>query len=225
MKCLKKIIHRPQIYLGFCALLLSVFLSFGSSQDSYATSGSCTLTFTHNNSSTSSAVYLSSCKSGSWDGFYIKPITISYSLSAGSPSSLDLKYIYQARATFFSLSILGGLQSLSDYDISSYTFYTLPNYWKQLVYNTSNSSSSSSNQLYTVFNTSVSGSVSVTYLYTDDLSSCPEPDPCPPIPENPYDDKLDSIKTAIYSCGASLFVIYFFVCVYKIIVKDGGSRK
>lgn len=71
-------------------------------------------------------------------------------------------------------------------------------------------------------------------LSTEELStgtsSCPEPEEpepcpecqvCPAIPENPYDQKLDAIKVAIYVVAGTMLVIYFFYCIYRIIIKAG----
>lgn len=53
---------------------------------------------------------------------------------------------------------------------------------------------------------------------------CEECQQCPAIPENPYDDKLDNIVNAIYICAATLLVIYFFYCIYRIIIKNSGVK-
>ena len=34
---------------------------------------------------------------------------------------------------------------------------------------------------------------SITFTLTESLGSCPEPEPCPVVPDNPYDEKLDNI--------------------------------
>ena len=55
---------------------------------------------------------------------------------------------------------------------------------------------------------------------------CPEPppvEPCPEIPENPYDSKFDEVTRAIYTCGAILLVLYFFYCIYRMILKSTGG--
>ena len=71
------------------------------------------------------------------------------------------------------------------------------------------------------------GSNSYTYTLTDILpsSDCPEPppvEPCPEIPENPYDPKLDEITRAIYVTAGTLIVLYFFYCIYRLIIKNSG---
>lgn len=67
---------------------------------------------------------------------------------------------------------------------------------------------------------------SVTITLTDTFPgsscSCPEVPECPAIPENPYDEKLDNITMAIYCCGGILLVLYFFYCIYRIIIKSSG---
>lgn len=71
----------------------------------------------------------------------------------------------------------------------------------------------------------------VTFTLTDSLPGSgsseptPDPEPCPEIPENPYDTKLDDIKKAIYICGASAIMIYFFYIIYGIIIKPTGGTK
>lgn len=55
--------------------------------------------------------------------------------------------------------------------------------------------------------------------------SCPECEVCqicPVIPENPYDDKFDQIIRAIYVCAGTLLVLYFFYCIYRLIIKNSG---
>lgn len=58
-----------------------------------------------------------------------------------------------------------------------------------------------------------------------DCPVCEECQECPAIPENPYDDKFDKIIVAIYTCGAILLVIYFFYCIYRMIIKSTGSNQ
>lgn len=74
----------------------------------------------------------------------------------------------------------------------------------------------------------VNSSVSAKLTLTDSLSSgdcpvCEECQVCPAIPENPYDDKFDKIITAIYVCAATVLVVYFFYCIYRMIIKSSGG--
>lgn len=74
-------------------------------------------------------------------------------------------------------------------------------------------------------------SLTITFTENDpagesDCPVCPEPEdpePCPVVPDNPYDDKLDNITLAIYTCGAVILVIYFFYCIYRMIIKTVGG--
>lgn len=59
---------------------------------------------------------------------------------------------------------------------------------------------------------------------TSDCPVCEECQVCPAIPENPYDDKFDKIIVAIYTCGAILLIIYFFYCIYGMIIKSTGGK-
>lgn len=39
-----------------------------------------------------------------------------------------------------------------------------------------------------------------------------------------YSDELNGVITAIYTCGAILLVIYFFYCIYRMIIKTTGGK-
>lgn len=62
---------------------------------------------------------------------------------------------------------------------------------------------------------------SVNYILTDSYpsASCPACPTCPEIPENPYDPKFDEIKQAILIIPATALVIYFFFCIYRMLLK------
>lgn len=67
----------------------------------------------------------------------------------------------------------------------------------------------------------------ISFTLTDTLptGSCPEPEdpePCPVVPDTPYGDQLNNITLAIYTCGGILLVLYFFYCIYRIIIKNSG---
>lgn len=40
-----------------------------------------------------------------------------------------------------------------------------------------------------------------------------------------YSDELNGVITAIYTCGAILLVIYFFYCIYRMIITTTGGRR
>ena len=71
---------------------------------------------------------------------------------------------------------------------------------------------------------SSSGSLSdyIKFTLTDNYSSCPI---CPEIPENPYDDKLDSIRNAIILVPAVCLLLYFFYVIFGIIIPTTGGKK
>ena len=54
------------------------------------------------------------------------------------------------------------------------------------------------------------------------ISNCPI---CPEIPENPYDDKLDSIRNAIILVPAVCLLLYFFYVIFGIIIPTTGGKK
>lgn len=64
----------------------------------------------------------------------------------------------------------------------------------------------------------------VTFTLLTSINSCPEPEICPVLPDNPYDPKFDEIIRAIYTCGAICLVLYFFYCIYRLIIKNTGGQ-
>lgn len=58
--------------------------------------------------------------------------------------------------------------------------------------------------------------------FESEQEPCPEPEPCPAVPDTPYGEKFDNIEKAIYVCGAILIMLYFFYCIYRMIIKGSG---
>lgn len=58
----------------------------------------------------------------------------------------------------------------------------------------------------------------------EDCPVCEECQECPAVPENPYDEKLDNITQAIYVCAAVVLVVYFFYCIYRMLIKNFGVK-
>lgn len=76
-------------------------------------------------------------------------------------------------------------------------------------------------RIYPVFSDQFSVGVSMTFY--DVLPGVSEPCPeCPVVPDNPYDDKLDSINRSILIVSATALVIYFFFAIYSMFF--GGIR-
>lgn len=72
---------------------------------------------------------------------------------------------------------------------------------------------------------SPSGVISIIENGTYDVSNYSSADvnvPVTVISETPYDDKLIAIKNAILIIPATLLVIYFFYCIYRLIIKNSG---
>lgn len=212
MSCLK-IPRRVQIY-SFVAFLLScVFCAFGSSSNVSATSVTCNQdTFNQGSvqfnpicADTSSLdsskqwfYFLESSLNNDVSGATVVWVTKNASLNGDAPA--DFRLIYGSLANFPSSFV--------------FSWSSIPNYRTGYIQVQGNASP------VRLFN--------AVLTVTDDLSSgggSSEPCPvCPVIPDNPYDTKLDNITKAIYVCGSILIMLYFFFCIYKIIVKDGGSR-
>lgn len=223
MLCLKTL-RRHWICSIFVFSFFLFFSVFGLSQDSFATSYDC---------------FLSSYSSG-----LVYPSTVCTDFPSSSEFSTNL-YYYDLSLTytnstsgrlFMSLrdnsNLTNGSVFITDYNSSLSSL----NYSVSGVFFVSNTFYSSFSNVYKSyplafsFGNRPSGSTvtNISFKITDDindLTSSSEPCPvCPEIPDNPYDNKLDDIKKAIYCCGAVLIMLYFFFCIYKIIVKDGGSR-
>lgn len=65
----------------------------------------------------------------------------------------------------------------------------------------------------------------ITFTFYDSVSAfkvcnCPTPDPCPEVPDNPYDDKLDALIKAVYYVPAVLLVIYFFYVMFSWYIRS-----
>jgi hypothetical protein len=203
MVCLK-IIRRHWICSIFVFSLFSLFSVFGLSQNSYALND---LVFDFSSNPTTFQTICadnSSFTDGSICGYRYFLIN-STDISSGDAVIL-----------IFSIGESGsGYYTLGN-QYSSSTLYDFTSF-PSGAFNIQVRSASSFNHTITVTlseNNPFSGSSS-------EPEDCPV---CPEIPENPYDNKLDDIKKAIYCCGAILIMLYFFFCIYKIIVKDGGSR-
>lgn len=114
--------------------------------------------------------------------------------------------------------------NLQFYDIHGFWSYTTGLYVKFIIlgledFNPNGTSKIGFNQNYTF-------SYDFTFTLSDSICpACPDPEPapdppdCPEVPDNPYDDKLDNITQAIYVATATLLVIYFFYCIYRMIIK------
>lgn len=191
------------IFFGFCVFVFcSIF--YGSSV--YALDDK-SLTFDSTNTSDGVLTYLCGVEqTGSCDGYSYLLIEPSDDLRSG-PSSSSVNF----RISFS--SVLS--RSYTDYYVgySSSSFIPYPDY---IVLNSSISAISVRNFVYR-------GSLKLTL--TNNLPSncpiCEECQQCPAIPDNPYDDKLDNIVKAIYVCAATILVIYFFYCIYRMIIKGG----
>lgn len=71
---------------------------------------------------------------------------------------------------------------------------------------------------------SPSGSIDITSNGTYDVSSYSTAVvDVPPIPGD-YHDDLISINNSIIICGAICLVIYFFYCIYRIIIRNSGVK-
>lgn len=75
-----------------------------------------------------------------------------------------------------------------------------------------------------------SGSIDITENGTFDVSSYAQANvnvPSEECSENgacTYNDKFDGVIKAIYTCGAVALVLYFFFCIYRIIIGTTGSQ-
>lgn len=235
MICLRKLPHL-KIYSIFAFLFFSFFFAFGISQDSYATSITCNIpNFTSSSTSKYSKVVLSDIcdiSSLSSDTDYLLNLTGSVSTSAFTLNS-GTAYAH------YSISV-NNINFLSyDYNFN-FPFpvfaerYYVSSSRNQPAYSANidstivlNSSLISNFFFLTYQGVTPSFTFSDFVLTISDVGSGSEPEPCPVcpvIPDNPYDNKFDAITKAIYTCGAVLIMLYFFFCIYKIIVKDGGSR-
>lgn len=76
------------------------------------------------------------------------------------------------------------------------------------------------------FGSTPTGSLSITSNGTYDVTSYSEAvvNVPPEVIQGDYHDDLISIQQSIYVCGAILLVLYFFYCIYRMIIKNSGVR-
>lgn len=237
MRCLKIIRHH-----WICSFVVSLgFLSlfaFGISPESYALNGICSIDFSFTSASTAqnTLLYFEYCSGFPRDKFiYFRPSSLSFDFTA--PSS-QTSSTYELVISFLNASMFNIRTGTFTSPYSFSYNFDYSNFSDLVFYNSSyriQSDSSISRVGSTAFNikatnTSTRGSGTISVIWSDDISyfiPSQECDVCPDvpdIPENPYDNKFDEVTKAIYVCGAVLIMLYFFFCIYKIIVKDGGSR-
>lgn len=239
MRCLIKIPRRYLICLSLSVVFSFCLSVFGFVSDSYATSGTCTWSFTKDSNSAPRGYFYGStdnfCTAISSSTFYVR--VKSYTLTFTEAYTPSVNHGFTLSSSY-SDSIYRFLTFNVDFNVNSPNYpitVTNDNVVSTIKYNFRILNNSpvvfSSWYVYYESVNNVRGSGSVVFEYTDNLSDwfsdsepCPEVTPCPPIPENPYDNKLDDIKKAIYTSSAVMIMIYFFFIVYKIIVKDGGRR-
>lgn len=224
MKCLKTR-HPVLTYSLFAFFASALFCVFGLSHESYATSYYCELTSPVRNQEYSlSSICTDFDLTSISSPLYFYDYTFTGSSSSMFGDTVQFSFYYSGTVGSGSITLdqfisLGNTRSAPFSD--SNIFYS-SHAWNGSVYIIP-SIKSTSNTTTTVS--------SFVFKVSDDIddfasgsSSCPECQVCPTIPDNPYDQKLDNITKAIYVCGAILIMLYFFFCIYKIIVKDGGSR-
>ena len=71
-----------------------------------------------------------------------------------------------------------------------------------------------------------SGSINITENGEYDVSSYAQAIVDVPVEviQGDYHDDLIAIKVGIYTCAAVLLVLYFFYCIYRVIIKSTGGK-
>ena len=213
--------HHLICFFAF-SILFSFFFSFGISSNSFATSVNCTVptlenstqAFSCDTSSLDDEAVWHYRVSSSWTSSSLIQPTISLCISGRSNNGIyspDCSgaigfTIYTAGSRTFNFSDFGQIYPYN-YRYNSFVFRDYGNF-------------SNFTSHFTI------SSLTITDIDPFNVS-CPECEVCqvcPEIPENPYDTKLDNITKAVYTCGAVLIMLYFFFCIYQIIIKHGGSK-
>lgn len=198
MLCLKKTI------IGF-GIFLPVLLSAFFVSPSYAITDR-TVSFTTSSSIPSSGIFLfPDCDLTCYSDYSYLIVDISNSFDYGA-SGIYWRVGFNVRSDTF-------YHEFNIYPFGSYTIFAISDFYDLKYLGTWGAS------LY-----------DITFTLTDSLPSgdcpvCEECQVCPAIPENPYDNKLDNITMAIYTCGGILLVLYFFYCIYRIIIRNSGVDK
>lgn len=207
--------HRLTCFFA-CSILFSFFFSFGISSNSFATEWTCS--YTGNRTSTHWDLNLYLCPG------YLDTLPANTPLWVSYDYSIELNSAVSNRNTFY---IGVGVDTNNYYNLN----YLKTNAGTSYSYKGVFSIPDKSYATYSAINIPANQSFTYTLVFSDtDPSSggsCPECEVCqvcPAIPDNPYDSKLDNITKAVYTCGAILIMLYFFFCIYQIIIKHGGSR-
>lgn len=223
----KKTQHHQLIYSFVAFLFFSFLFSAGLSHDSYAVSYDCSYVASNLDTQTTYFSLSSACNTTfetySENLYYLQFTNSSVTLNSSTGSLLINSSGWSYTTPFNYLGYLpinsNGVVNIPDNIFSYSTLFYVNNNLSYYLRDRINVYSTNSSTHIT--------SISLNFrLFTELPSSdCPEPEePDCPEPETPYGSKLDDIKKAIYVCGAVLIMLYFFFCIYKIIVKDGGSR-
>lgn len=131
----------------------------------------------------------------------------------------DFNYLY---LDFSNSPISPDNAYISNYDFGINSLF--PSRFNSATFNINYDYSSFTSLYFTSTNYPFSFTYSVILSVYPLNSSCPEPEICPVLPDNPYDPKFDEIIRAIYTCGAICLVLYFFYCIYRLIIKNTGGQ-
>lgn len=188
----------------FSGLLFALVFSFFFSSSSYAVDD---IVLDINQSNYTDYINTSSYVCGSNSGvscsgykyFIVDPIDV---------SSLSENSRFQAR-------FLPGGQFVS---------YSLPLFSRMVISLNDSFSSLSLANSQGLYEKTFSFRITLTDTLPSDCPVCEECQECPAVSENPYDEKLDNITQAIYVCAAVVLVVYFFYCIYRMLIKNSGVK-
>lgn len=182
-------------------VLLSFFLSFLNIHNSFAVDDY-SVVIDQNNYNLSASIYLCGGDSGRLCSDYTYFIYNPINVSSFNPNTFfAVRYLPYNMDFYFNKNI-------------SKTIVTIDNI-SSLFYN---------NPRNFPVDVSFSFELLLSNTFPSDCPICEVCQECPAIPLNPYDDKFDKLIVAIYTCGAILLVIYFFYCIYRMIIKSTGGK-
>lgn len=236
----------------FFSFVLVLFLSFffGSfiiTSDTFASSVNCGdivssfTDITYNSSNHSYYYSLSSCDTSSLDSSL--PWFYHYSLQFSSNRSSSWSFGFllgtaHYNSDFDSLFADGGKGSFSSFSgvsvSPSFSFGTLNPHFQNLLFKSNSQVINLSSFTLSISDSfsssdcpvSPSGDISIISNGTYDVSSYATATVDVPaeVIQGDYHDDLVNINQSIIVCGAILLVLYFFYCIYRLIIKNSGVQ-
>lgn len=210
--------NKKIILTGF-GILLSVFFAGFVSSSSYAINDLSVSFNTSSDLSTTPFIF-PDCDRTCYSQYSYLIINIASStpINFGNPSSFQLGFVHSSDGYYHQYSVTPYTYTFIYYILSDYWGFRYGGAWGNSHYDitftlsTSLPSSDCPEPPSAVLNISSNGSYDVSD-YAEAVVNVPQ------VSDTPYDDKLDKLIVSVYVVAGTMLVIYFFYCIYRLIIK------